>query len=167
MMQERKSVQPFIVPLSIKFRDADPAGIMFYGNILGLCHDAFEAFLNHIGISWTQWFQPEGWACPIRHVEVDYLSPLLPGKIYAVEVTVIKVGNSSLGMNYRFLQEDRQESSSANAHVKVTHTFVNTEKVKLRSTDSSKPTLKPSPMAIPLEFRNLFEKHLTMEGSPR
>lgn len=153
-MQQLISPKPFLTSLTIKFREADPAGIMFYGNILGLCHDAFEEFLTHIGVSWKTWFQPTDWACPIRHAEVNYLAPLLPGQTYAVEVSVRKIGSSSFGMNYRFLKDSKEH-----ALVQITHAFVSLEHSPL---SAEGPQLKTRP--IPSEFKTLFENHLVPRG---
>lgn len=110
----------FQTTIKIGFRDADPAGIMFFGNILGLSHDVFEEFIAHNGISWNEWFKPTQWACPIRHAEVNFLSPFRPGETYTVEVNVKKLGQSSFQMHYKFMSRDQKIC----AEVDVVHAFV-------------------------------------------
>lgn len=110
----------FRTSIKLKFKDADPAGIMFFGNILGITHDIFEEFLSWNKIQWSEWFNDEVWACPIRHTEVDFLSPLYPGQDYAVGAKVSKLGNTSFNMHYEF----RNHSGKLCARVQMTHAFI-------------------------------------------
>jgi acyl-CoA thioester hydrolase/1,4-dihydroxy-2-naphthoyl-CoA hydrolase len=111
----------FSSKVKIHFRDADPAGIMFFGNLLGITHDVFEDFVAYNDISWDEWFRPTTWACPIRHSEVDFLRPFKPGNEYTVEVRVNKLSQSSFTMQYEF----RSLEKTLCARVILIHTFVN------------------------------------------
>jgi acyl-CoA thioester hydrolase/1,4-dihydroxy-2-naphthoyl-CoA hydrolase len=142
MSQNSEKSQVFQTKVKIRFRDADPAGIMFFGNILGLSHDVFEEFIAAQGVTWKEWFKPEHWSCPIRHAEVDYLSPFSPGQSYIAEVRVSKIGQSSFQMRYDFKKED----GTPCAKVQVVHTFVD------------KKTFQKS--QVPEHFQKLFQKFL-------
>jgi acyl-CoA thioester hydrolase/1,4-dihydroxy-2-naphthoyl-CoA hydrolase len=125
----------------IHFREADPAGILFFGHVLGLSHDVFEEFLMEHGIPWEEWFKAEDWACPIRHSEVDYRAPFMPGQSYQVEVRVQKIGQSSLTMHYIYLNQNGQIC----AHVHLVHTFV------------SRPSFQK--MDVPEKYRKIFSRY--------
>lgn len=140
--QETKT---FVTEVKIRFRDADPAGIMFFGNILGLSHDLFEEFLEHNGIPWKEWFKSTDWACPIRHSEVDYLSPFFPGTTVSVTVTVARLGQSSFTMSYVY---QNLQSHKVHAKAKITHSFAKIHGNKLEK--------EP----IPTKYRLLLERFL-------
>ena len=132
----------FQTNVRIKFRDADPAGIMFFGNILGLSHDIFEEFLAENQVTWDEWFKSSDLACPIRHTEVDYMFPFEPGKSYEVTVKVNKVSQSSFTMIYEY----RNDLSRICSRVQMIHTFV--DQKTFQKAD------------IPEKYRNIFERYL-------
>ena len=125
----------------IRFHDADAAGILFHGNILHLAHNAFEEFLDHVGISWRDYFQNEKYAAPIRKAEIDFYKPLAVGESYSIKVSVAHVGNTSFSIHYRFLDEGRVA-----AEVKTIHVFVDPKTV--------------TKLPIPKHIRSAFEIEL-------
>lgn len=141
MNQSTENTLAFQTKMKIRFRDADPAGIMFFGNILGLTHDVFEEFIDSLGISWQEWFKPVQWACPIRHAEVEYLSPFVPGKTYVAAAQVLKIGQTSFQMQYEFLTKEQKIC----ARVKVVHSFV--DQKTFQKAD------------VPQRYRELFSKY--------
>jgi acyl-CoA thioesterase FadM len=132
----------FQTKIKIRFRDADPAGIMFFGNVLGLAHDVFEEFITANGIPWDEWFRQKDWACPIRHTEVDYLAPFLPGTEVVVDAKVQKLGQNSFGMHYEF----RTLKGQLCARVQMIHTFV--DQKSFQKTE------------VPTKYRQLLEQYL-------
>lgn len=120
--------QKFTKKIQIKFREADPAGILFFGNILSLAHDTFEEFIQNAGFTWNEWFKTDEFIVPIRQTEAQFLSPFMPGQFYQIEVFVEKIGDSSLKMKYTFLQDYK-----VHAEVSMVHTFLNFQtKSKIR-----------------------------------
>ncbi|MEN0058787.1 MAG: hypothetical protein AAGB31_08125 [Bdellovibrio sp.] len=65
--------QIFRTKKTLTFKEADPAGIMFFGNIFGFAHDAFEEFIVAAGYSHREWFKQKDFLIPIRHTASDYL----------------------------------------------------------------------------------------------
>ncbi len=100
-------MQTFQREIQIRFRQADPAGILFFGNITDLIHDSFEDFLAAIGIPWAQYFANSEVALPIHHLEVKYLAPFFPGKKYSVEVVMGEIRSRSFSIHYRFWDHER------------------------------------------------------------
>ena len=106
--------------IQLRFREADPAGIMFFGNIFGLAHDCFEDFIQAAGLTWNEWFHPNrGYIVPIRHAECNFLNPFRPGQKYTVRASVFNISNSSFQMKYTFFSD-----SKICAELKMVHTFV-------------------------------------------
>jgi 1,4-dihydroxy-2-naphthoyl-CoA hydrolase len=76
----------FKVDLAVRFQDVDAAGIIFYPRALELCHDAYVAFLEHVGLPLHEILRGP-WLAPVRHAEADYLKPLRFGD--RVEVALV------------------------------------------------------------------------------
>jgi len=127
--------------MNLRFRDADPAGVMFFGNILGLSHDVFEDFIKSNDIPWDEWFKNNSFVCPIRHTEVDYQSPLNPGLEYNIVVKVVKISQSSFTMHYEF----RNDHNKLCVRVQMVHVFVD-----------PKSMVKTS---FPEKYRKILEKY--------
>lgn len=125
----------------ISFRYADPARIMFHGNILEIVHDLFEKFIQEIGITWKEWFEPSDWACPIRHATVDYLAPFKAGETYNVTISVSKMSDTSFSVKYIFAQGERKHGK-----VIMVHAFVDRKNFQK--------------MPIPLKYRKILEAYL-------
>ncbi|MNJ92726.1 1,4-dihydroxy-2-naphthoyl-CoA hydrolase [compost metagenome] len=101
---------------TLTFREADPAKIMFFGNILGFAHDAFEEFIVAAGYTWKEWFQGTDYLIPLRHTEADFLAPFFPGETYDIIVCVDSFGETSFKMKYVFSQNDRTHSVVTMVH---------------------------------------------------
>ena len=128
---------------TLTFREADPAQIMFFGNIFGWAHDTFELFIQDAGIPWKEYFQLQDYFIPIRHTSADFLAPFFPGKTYEVEACIEKISQSSFTMKYTF-------SSSQNICAKVVmiHTFVD-PKTKEKTSIPEKFLQKMTPYLLP------------------
>ncbi len=124
--------EPFQKKIQMHFREADPAGILFFGNIFGLAHDCFEDFIQAAGFTWKEWFQTKDYLIPIRHTESNFLKPFLPGDSYQIHASVLKIGNSSFQMNYEFKSQD-----TTHAVVTMTHTFLDARSREKISVPSS------------------------------
>jgi acyl-CoA thioesterase FadM len=107
----------FKTTLKVTFREADLAGIMFFGNIYGLAHDAFEDFIVATGFKWKEWFNTPEYIIPIRHSEADYEAPFIPGEEYDVTVSVKKLGTTSFAIGYVFSAGDKIHGQVEMVHV--------------------------------------------------
>ncbi|MGZ3769220.1 MAG: acyl-CoA thioesterase [Bdellovibrio sp.] len=115
--------QIFRTKKTLKFRESDPAGIMFFGNIYGFAHDAFEEFIVSAGYKYEEWFKEKEYIIPIRHSEADFLAPLIPGKTYDISVTVESFGETSFKMKYVFSSSDAGKEKG-HVIVRMVHSFV-------------------------------------------
>lgn len=108
--------QAFHTKKTLTFRESDPAGIMFFGNIFAFAHDAFEEFIVAAGYTYKEWFEPQDIIIPIRHTEANYFAPFFPGQTYEISVTVGKIGQSSFQMNYTFSQAHKKHAVVTMVH---------------------------------------------------
>lgn len=101
---------------TITFREADPAGIMFFGNIFAFAHDAFEEFIVAAGYTWKEWFGSREYIIPLRHTESNFLAPFEPGETYDVTVSVASFGETSFKMKYVYTKGDRTHAIVTMVH---------------------------------------------------
>jgi len=107
--------------LNCHFNQCDPAGVLFYGQAFTIAHQTIENFLQHIGISWKDWFDSPDWAVPIRQAEADFTHKLMAGEKFKAILQVFKLKKSSLGFQVRLVNE-KEECCLV---VKSIHVFVN------------------------------------------
>lgn len=112
-------MKAFTSACKIRFSNTDAAGITFFANVFTMAHDAYEDFVASLGFSWPEWFDNKNWGVPIRQSSCEYFRPLLPGKDCQIEVTIEKIGETSLGLHYRFLIDE-----ILCCEVRLTHAFV-------------------------------------------
>lgn len=103
--------QVFRTQKKITFRESDPAQIMFFGNIFGFAHDAFEEFIIAAGYTWKEWFRNSEYMIPIRHTEADFKAPFVPGETYDVSVSIASFGETSFKMKYVFSQNQKTHAT--------------------------------------------------------
>jgi len=83
------------------FHDADPAGILFYGNLFKLAHSAYENMMKAICPD-EDIFASNEYAVPITHTEADYYIPIQAGSEMVVSVVVSELKDSSFELSYQF-----------------------------------------------------------------
>ena len=67
----------------IRFQDTDAAGVVYFANVLAMCHEAYEESLAASGINLKAFFSNSDIAIPIVHASVDFFRPMFCGdKIY-------------------------------------------------------------------------------------
>jgi acyl-CoA thioester hydrolase/1,4-dihydroxy-2-naphthoyl-CoA hydrolase len=106
--------------LQLRFRHADPAGLLFFGNVYKIAHDTYEDFIQDLGFEWQEWFDNKDCGVPIRHSSAEHLLPLEPSKVYKIEVWVERIGKSSFTLRYAFVDDQHLY-----CEVRLVHTFYN------------------------------------------
>lgn len=97
-------------PVTVRFEEADARGVLFYGRLQALAHHVWEDFVvAELVDRWEDWFESREFVAPIKHAEATYHRPLRPGHHYVAELTIGKVGESSLEVLTRFLDESGSE----------------------------------------------------------
>lgn len=75
----------FTYTRTIRFGDTDAAGVVYFANVLAMCHEAYEESLVTSGINLKLFFNHPEIAIPIVSASVDFFRPLFCGdriKIY-------------------------------------------------------------------------------------
>jgi 1,4-dihydroxy-2-naphthoyl-CoA hydrolase len=103
----------------VRLHHTDAAGLLFYGNIFMLAHDAYEEFLQTIDLSVADLLKSE-FILPIVHAEADYRKPIGVGKTLMVSVDVLSLGKTSFVLGYRFSDtEDTTIATAQTVHVSM------------------------------------------------
>lgn len=111
----------------VPFDLCDPVGILFYGSIHSLTHQALEEALPKIGISWQEWFSSAVGA-PVRKVECDYFIPLKGNEIFDIDIRFINPTESSITVHYQVKKNDQ-----LHCDIKVLKVFVDRKTMKKAS----------------------------------
>lgn len=109
----------YTAKLKTYFFDADPAGIIFFGNLFKYLHTAYEDFMKSLNMK-RNFFFDDDYVLPILHTEADYFLPLKIGDELKIEVHVSKIKKSSFELNYKvYRQNDELAANAKTVHVCV------------------------------------------------
>ncbi|MEE3718861.1 acyl-CoA thioesterase [Tumidithrix elongata RA019] len=111
---------PFTYHRTIRFQDTDAAGVVYFANVLSICHEAYEASLIAVGIDLKSFFRNPNFAIPIAHVDIDFYKPMFCGDRIVVELTPQQSDRQEFEIHYRIFAElseslDIQEKNSTNS----------------------------------------------------
>ncbi|MEB3163152.1 MAG: thioesterase family protein [Prochlorothrix sp.] len=95
---------------TIYFADTDAAGVVYFANLLSICHEAYEASLVAAGIQLPDFFRSQTVAIPIAHAQIDFFQPLTCGQLVAVQVQPQALPQpSEFQTQYHLYRVDRSE----------------------------------------------------------
>jgi 1,4-dihydroxy-2-naphthoyl-CoA hydrolase len=100
----------FFYQRTVRFQETDAAGVVYFANILAMCHEAYEASLMAAGIEVRQFFKAGGsTAVPIIHAEADYLRPAFCGDRHEIQLTPRLLFDHEFEILYITYEADRPE----------------------------------------------------------
>lgn len=86
---------------AIRFGDVDPAGTVFYPRFFQFFHELFEEFLAvQCGLPYEVLVHQRRIGFPTVNIEADFRRPLRLGDQCRIRLTLLKVGRSSLVMDF-------------------------------------------------------------------
>ena len=119
-MSTNASSNAFTYALTVQLHHTDAYGIIFFANQFKFCHDAFQAFLDHVGLPLPPRRELVPAMLVIVHVEADYKVPVHVGDRLRIEVRVHAIGTTSIQMDYRiFNQHGAQVGGARTVHVTI------------------------------------------------
>jgi 1,4-dihydroxy-2-naphthoyl-CoA hydrolase len=102
----------FKIERTVRLHDTDAGGVVYFAHQLRIAHEAFEAFLDSVGIGVARLID-DGCHLPIVHAEADFTAPLRVGDLVTVEVAADRIGETSFTVLYRFLKSGRTAAGNA------------------------------------------------------
>ncbi|MEQ9629744.1 MAG: thioesterase family protein [Roseitalea porphyridii] len=97
----------FVYEHEVRFRDCDPAGLVFYGHFYEWFDDAAWGLMRELGEA----AGGDGLGdalFPLAHVEASFMGPVRWGDLFRVETTVAEIGQSSFVLRHRGFVGDTQ-----------------------------------------------------------
>lgn len=93
------------MPLTVRFGECDPAGVVYYPRYFDWFHRAMEEWFGQgLGRPYHEVLQELGF--PSVHAEADYKAPCRMGEQVVVELAVHKLGRASTTLGLRVLGPD-------------------------------------------------------------
>ena len=102
----------------VRLHDVDHAGVMFFARLFVHAHDAYEAFMAHLGLDLCAMIRT-GERLPIVHASADYFQPLRHGEQITVTLEIETLGASSFTVAYAF-----NAAASLLAKVRTVHVYL-------------------------------------------
>lgn len=124
---------PFIYTRTIRFQDTDAAGVVYFANVLAMCHEAYEASLAASGINLQSFFQNPTVAIPIVHASVDFFRPMFCGDQQTIHLTPELLTDHEFEIIYQVFKISSPLSQTANTSKNdVSSKLTATEKASLQ-----------------------------------
>jgi 1,4-dihydroxy-2-naphthoyl-CoA hydrolase len=92
---------PFTYTRTVHFQDTDAAGVVYFANVLAMCHEAYEASLAASGINLKAFFSNPEVAFPIIHASVDFYRPMFAGDRLIIQLTPKQVTGDEFEIAYQ------------------------------------------------------------------
>lgn len=96
----------FIYSRTVRFQETDAAGVVYFANVLAMCHEAYEASLVAAGFALDTFFGPGETAVPIVHASVDLMKPMVCGDRLHIRLTTHLQHETEFEITYQIFQAD-------------------------------------------------------------
>jgi 1,4-dihydroxy-2-naphthoyl-CoA hydrolase len=107
---------------TVRFSDTDAAGVVYFAQILSICHEAYEASLQQSAINVTAFFAPSAIAVPVVHTEAEFRRPLRCGDVAIVELTPQQTSPYGFEVQYQISRKEGTLVATASTR----HVCINT-----------------------------------------
>lgn len=109
---------------SVKLHDTDMAGLLFFGHQFKIAHDAYEEFMEAVGLGFARLIHSGEFLLPIVRAEADYKAMLQVGDKLKVQVRAVNIGKTSFTLDYNLIGIDGESVGT----VKTVHVCVDSER---------------------------------------
>jgi 4-hydroxybenzoyl-CoA thioesterase len=134
----------FVFTRPVRFADVDAAGLVFFPRYHEYCHDALEAFFGELPGGYAHLFRARDLGVPTVRLETDFRAPLRFGDEARFEITIERVGRTSLTFHH-VIRRVRDGVVAATVRQVVVVARISTL----------------MPVEVPDDIRRLAEAHLT------
>ncbi|WP_413199283.1 acyl-CoA thioesterase [Nostoc piscinale] len=107
----------FIYNRTVRFADTDAAGVVYFANVLSICHEAYEASLNASGMNLKAFFTKPSVAFPIVHANVDFFRPMYCGDELNISLIPQKLSADKFEIAYEITIADVLVAKAITCHV--------------------------------------------------
>lgn len=92
----------FVYSLSVRLHHTDAAGVIFCSRLLELAHEAYEAWLEQVGLGLDRLLEQGRLRLPVVALKAEFAQPIRVGDRLQVELVVTRRGEHSYQVAYRF-----------------------------------------------------------------
>ncbi|MBD2307690.1 acyl-CoA thioesterase [Chroococcidiopsis sp. FACHB-1243] len=108
----------FTYTRTIRFQDTDAAGVVYFANVLSICHEAYEESLAASGVNIQAFFSKSSVAMPIVHASADFFRPMFCGDKILIDLTPKYMGDDYFEVTYKMVDAgDREVAKVLTEHV--------------------------------------------------
>jgi acyl-CoA thioester hydrolase len=92
------------VPITIRFGDTDPYGVVYFASYFRYCHHGIEELFRYLGFAPGNLFrnQEEGFGLPIVGAACDFYRPMKYGDRLLLTVFVMKLKEKAVTFGFHF-----------------------------------------------------------------
>ena len=109
----------FVARMPIRFQDVDAAGLVFFARVFDYAHDAFVAYLKHVGLPLDRLLREGTLGLPLVHAEADYQGPLRFGDDVDVTIAPPDLGDKSIKLSFALTVQGQPRAAVRVMHVAV------------------------------------------------
>jgi 1,4-dihydroxy-2-naphthoyl-CoA hydrolase len=102
---------------TVRFQDTDAARVVYFTNVLGICHEAYEESLEASSINLKDFFINPSVAFPIIHASVDFLRPMFVGDKLLISLIPQKIGVDKFEITYEISVGEMIVAKAITRHV--------------------------------------------------
>ncbi len=103
---------------TVHFKDTDAGGVVFFANILAMCHEAYEYALGESEFNLKVFFSnTNSYAVPIVHASVDFFNPIFCGDRLTINLEPQTLNEYSFQINYKITKSTTTLCQALTHHV--------------------------------------------------
>ncbi|NJK99349.1 MAG: acyl-CoA thioesterase [Spirulinaceae cyanobacterium SM2_1_0] len=111
-------LMPFEYPYTLRLADTDAAGVVYFAEVLRICHEAYEEALLALGCDWRQMLQQSELVLPVVHSSADLLAPMFCGDRLLIILTPKRLRASEFSVRYHLFAQDNRDRLLARARTR-------------------------------------------------
>ncbi|NEO33884.1 MAG: acyl-CoA thioesterase [Symploca sp. SIO3C6] len=105
----------FTYNYTVRLSDTDAAGVVYFANVLVMCHQAYEESLAVTGVNLKEFTSNSSTAVPIVHAEVDFFRPMFCGNQLLIHLLPEQLSDTEFEVNYQIVAVSFPEKPLAKA----------------------------------------------------
>lgn len=102
----------------VRFQDTDAAGVVYFANVLAMCHEGYEASLAAAGVDLNDFFRGTEVAVPVVHASVNFFQPLYCGDRLNIYLTPTLLNTSEFEIAFEVFLAGRSDKAASKAQTR-------------------------------------------------
>ncbi|NCO75670.1 MAG: acyl-CoA thioesterase [Cyanobacteria bacterium] len=115
----------------IYFADTDGAGVVYFTNLLSICHESYEEYLSYLTINLQEFFTNKLIAIPIIHAQIDFFKPLFCGDVIIITLEGKLINNKVFEISYEIYKENVLIAKALTRHICINPQSRKTQEIPL------------------------------------